>query len=85
MNDPIELRKKIRAALALRPRYEFTEIQHFEAVQRLCVPPELDLEEFLRAREWNHEKNFIEYRLDEDLERDVWSLTDQGKLKEGVK
>lgn len=85
MNDPVALRRHIREALALRPRYEFTETQHFEAVRRKCVAEKLQLEEFLAAREWNHERNLIEFRHDDDLAEDVWRLTDAGKTKEGVR
>ena len=85
MNDPIVLRKLIREALAMRPRYEFTERQHFEVVRRKCIGEHLDLEEFLQAREWNHERNLIEFRRNDDLDEDVWQLTTAGKAQEGVK
>jgi len=85
MNDPILLRKTIREALAMRASYEFTELQHFEAVRRKCVGGQLSLEEFLKAREWNHSEDYIKFRHDKDLSEDVWQLTKSGKAKEGVR
>lgn len=85
MNAPADLRRHLRAALAIRPRTEFTEVQLFESTRRLCPGGELDTEEFKTALEWNHEKDFVQYRFDEDLDKDVWKLTAAGKAKEGVK
>lgn len=85
MNDPVQVRVYIREVLAMRPRDRFTEVQHFEAVRRRCPGGSLTIDEFQAAREWNHSRNYIEFKRVEDLDADVWFLTKQGKTKEGVK
>ena len=85
MNDPVEVRRHLRATLAMRPRNEFTETQLFEATRRLCPGGELDVAEFRTAVEWNLAHDYITFRMDEDLDKEVWKLTKAGKAKEGVK
>lgn len=85
MNDPIHLRAHVREVLAIRPRDKFTERQHHEAVRRLCPGGRLEVDEFKAAREWNHQRNYIEFERDDDLDTDVWFLTAKGKAKEAVK
>lgn len=84
MTDPIRLRGYVREVLALAPRREFTERMIFDGVDRL-VGGGLKLAELQKAMEWNHGKNLIEFRYCSDTEENLWSLTKQGKSKEGVK
>ncbi len=84
MNDPVTIRAKVREVLAMSPRREFTRQMIFDGVKRL-VPEPLTVNELAAGIEWNIERNFVQFRRDDDLDCDVWSLTKNGKAKEGVK
>lgn len=83
MNDPVLLRKKVRAVLALAPARRFSEPMILDAMGGM-MPEPVTHEEFKVALEWNHARNLVEYRHNEDLERNEWFLTDAGKQKEGL-
>lgn len=83
MNDPIQLRKKLREILAMAPRRRFDERMLTDALNQ-WMPERVELDELRVAIEWNHARGFIEYRRNDDTERDEWFLTDEGKQKEGL-
>lgn len=37
------------------------------------------------AIEWNHERNFVDFVFNHDIEQDEWFLTERGRAKEGLK
>lgn len=92
MNDPIIMRAKLREALGLagrKPNGErraLTEDMLKTSVERLAglQPGELRVPEFLELVEWNHSRNLIEFRYDEDQETNLWKLTPKGLSKEGL-
>ena len=83
MNDPVLLRKKVRVVLALAPTRRFSEPMILDAMSGM-MPEPVSFEEMKKAIEWNHSRNLIEYRHNEDLERNEWFLTDAGKQREGL-
>lgn len=85
MNKPAEVRQHVRAALAMRPRDKFTELQLFEVTRRKCPGDKLDVDEFRAALEWNLAENYVTYEFDKDADAERWWLTKAGKAKEGVK
>jgi len=87
MIDPVVLRSTLRRAMAMRPRDEWSEAMLKLTIERLLglAPSALSVPDFQTAMEWNHARNLIEYRYDEDAEANYWHLTDTGKAKEGVK
>lgn len=88
MNDPILLRRDIRKVLALDPNpapgKELTEKLLHDAVNRLCRQ-ELAADEFREALLWNHTRDYVSKRHDEDRGADVWLLTPEGRKKEGLR
>jgi hypothetical protein len=83
MNDPVILRKKVREILAMAPRRRFSEQMILDSLSQL-VPEPVSVPVLLSTLEWNHARNLIEFRFNEDSERNEWFLTDQGKQKEGL-
>lgn len=87
MNDPVQTRRYVREVLALacgHRRPELTERQIYEGVDQLSRN-KLEIDELTKAVLWNIKEGYIFKRFDKDSDADVWSLTDEGKTKEGIK
>jgi len=87
LNDPLILRSTLRGVLALNPREERSETMlklGMEAMLGLKARS-LPVPDFQTALEWNHSRNLVEYRFDDEAEANFWKLTEHGKIKEGVK
>ncbi|HMJ06370.1 MAG TPA: hypothetical protein VK474_08975 [Chthoniobacterales bacterium] len=83
MNDPVLVRRKLREVLAMALRRRFSEEMLLDALNRL-LPDKTSVAELRTALEWNHARGWIEYRHNEEEERDEWFLTDAGKQKQGL-
>jgi hypothetical protein len=86
MNDPVFTNRYVREVLALvalkpKPHHELTERQIFEGVKQLSREP-LTVDELREAMNWNLARRYVEARNDDDLGREVFSLTLTGKQKE---
>lgn len=86
MNDPVFTNRYVREVLALvalkpKPQNELTERQIFEGVKQLSREP-LTVDELREAMNWNLARRYVEARNDDDLGREVFSLTLTGKQKE---
>ena len=73
----------MREVLALAPTRRFSERMILDALGGM-MPEPVTYEELRKSIEWNHSRNFIEYRFNGDMERNEWFLTDAGKQKEGL-
>jgi hypothetical protein len=83
MNDPIILRKNVRIILSTELKYRFSETMIMQRLA-LLMPEPVQVPEMKTALEWNHARGYVESRYNEDAERHEWSLTDDGKQKEGL-
>lgn len=83
MNSASQVREKLRKWLAMYPRRRFPEHLLFDGVASL-LPDDLTVEELKAAIEWNHSRNYIEYKRNIDREWNEWFLTEEGKRKEDV-
>lgn len=92
MIDPVILRQQLRETLALAPRRSSGRRSLSEASLKIALerkmglqPDELPVPDFIKALEWNHVRNFVEFEFDSDAESNFWELTANGRKKEGVK
>ncbi len=67
----------------MAPTRRFSEGMIQDAINML-VPEPVSVPELKKAIEWNHSRNLIETRFNEDTDRHEWFLTDDGKQKEGL-
>ena len=83
MIDHLLLRKRVRLVLAALPaRRRASERLLFDKLRPDF--PELRADELRMALEWNLGRDFIDYRHNQDEERDEWFLTERGRAKEGL-
>jgi len=83
ITDPRLLRSAVREALAASPDREYTDGLLVKSIQ-VVLGDAPDPRALLAAREWNQAKGFITYRYDEELELDLWRLTERGRQKEEI-
>lgn len=83
MNAPALVRQKLREVLSMAPTRRFSEGMLLDALNRL-LPEKVSTEALSDAINWNHARGFIEYRHNDEEERNEWFLTDAGKQKEGL-
>lgn len=85
MNDPRIVRQKVRWVLSTyteRPLSEGVILSQLNGLQEL--PETVTVPELKTALEWNHARELVDYRRNEDTELIEWSLTKAGKLREGL-
>jgi hypothetical protein len=79
----VMLRRLVREALDLASPQKLTSNLIEDAVESLGTG-DVAAADIREAMEWNQRKGYITYEHNEDLEVDLWSLTDRGveKVKE---
>lgn len=85
MNDPIELRKTVRLILSAMPKSRpraSEELLIAQCSRRTAEP--VKLPELREALEWNHARGYVDFRHNQDEERDEWFLAPAGQHKEGL-
>lgn len=77
-----ELRAKVREALDALPdgRRAPLFMLHEMVNQLLAVP--CSINDCEAAITWNHDHGFINFHRHEELERDEWFITSQGRIKQ---
>ncbi len=73
MNEPSEIRKKVREVLALHGRRRLSEQMIFEAIRR-TLPGRLTADEFNAALQWNLSRRLIAAEYNEDEEREEYFI-----------
>lgn len=76
----VMLRRLVREALDLASPQKLTSDLIEDAVESRGTG-DVSQDEIREAMEWNQSKGFITYEYNEDLEVDLWSLTDRGAAK----
>lgn len=85
MNDPIQLRRKVRMILSALPPNRQLASEHFILAELTRFFPEpVTVLELKGALEWNHARGYVDFRNNADEERIEWFLTQSGRLKEGL-
>lgn len=78
-------RKYVREVLNLAKGYGYSEGSLLEAVNDLASPAEANLSQLREWIEWNHSRDYIRTDFNEDLDEDLWFITEEGIAKENVK
>jgi len=72
----------VRGLIEAAKGYGICEAALLERVNAAVAPSEASLERLRQAVEWNQGKGYATYRWDEDLETDLWYLTERGRAKQ---
>lgn len=80
MITPAQLRPLVREILAMSAPYGQTEKMLHDAVNTR-VPGKADLSDFREAREWNHSKEYLRSKKNEDTDEVEFFATPKGLAK----
>lgn len=78
-------RQLVREVLNLAKGYGYNEENLLEKLNELARPAEANLSQLREWIEWNHGKAYLRTEHDEDLEEDLWFITEEGIAKERIK
>jgi hypothetical protein len=85
MNDPVQVRRKVRMILSALPPNRQLASEHFLLAElERFFPEHATVLEMKGALEWTHARGYIDYRNNADEERIEWFLTESGRHKEGM-
>lgn len=79
--DP-RLRFKIREALCLLPDGRRAPIEMLLGMVNDLIPVPVTLADLRDPLAWNHDRGFVNFHHNLDLERDEWFITAQGRVKQ---
>lgn len=77
-----ELRAKVREALDALPDGRRAPLFMLAEMVNQLLPVPCKLSECEAAMSWNHDHGFIACHRNEELERDEWFITAQGRIKQ---
>lgn len=80
-----ELRGEIRKQLSAFPPDKAASLGWLVKQINKTTPFICDERTVQAALDWNHDRGWVDYRYNSELEWDEWFLTPRGKAKEGVK
>lgn len=75
----------MREVLNLAPGYGYNEQSLLDKVNELARPEAANISQLRQWIEWNHRRGYIRTEFNEDLEEDLWFITEDGIAKEKVK
>ncbi|GAA5482066.1 hypothetical protein [Haloferula sargassicola] len=74
-------KRLVREVIALARGYGISEKAITDKVNELARPDRAKIATVREWIEWNQHRGFITYRYNEDLEEDLWFLTERGQAK----
>ena len=77
-----ELRKKVREALATLPDGRRATDKMLLDMVNALIPLPCTMEQMKAARAWNHDRGYVGYLENEELDRKEWFITSQGRVAE---
>ena len=84
MNDPIQLRRRVRVVLSALPPDRRASEELLKAELDRFFPEPVTVMEMREAILWNQARDLVDYRRNADEERDEWFLTARGRAREGL-
>jgi hypothetical protein len=80
-----ELRGEVRRQLSTMPGERAASVGYLTKQINKTTPLVCDEGMVQKALDWNHDRGFVDYRYNTELEWDEWFLTERGKRQEGLK
>lgn len=80
-----ELRGAIRVQLSALPQGRAASVGFIVKTINKTTPLVCDEAAVQAALDWNHDRGWVDYRYNSELEWDEWFLTPRGREKEGLK
>lgn len=78
-------RKLVREVLNLAQGYGYDESALLDRLNELARPAQANRSQLREWTEWNHHRAYIRTEHNEDLEQDLWFITEDGIAKEAVR
>jgi hypothetical protein len=82
---PNELRAEIRRQLSALPPNRAASVGFLTKQINRTTPMICDEGAVQAALDWNHDRGWVDYRYNGELEWDEWFLTPRGQQKEGTR
>lgn len=78
--DP-ELRRSVRNVLDLLPDGRRATVEMLVSMVNDLRPIPVDARAVTEALNWNHDRQFVNFERNKDLDRDEWFITSMGRIK----
>lgn len=78
-------RKLVREVLNLAQGYGYDEEALLDGVNELASPAEANISQLREWIEWNHGRGYVRTEFNEDLDEDLWFITEEGIAKERIR
>lgn len=78
-------RKLVREVLNLAGGYGYSEAALLDRLNELARPAQANRSQLREWTEWNLIKDYIRTEFNEDLEEDLWFITEEGIAKEQIR
>lgn len=69
----------------MAPGYGYTEKSLLENINELAAPAEANRSQLREWIEWNHDRAYIRTEFNEDVDADLWFITEEGIAKENIR